>query len=65
MKLTRPKAVILFILILVLAKLSEPGLEKEPKPEHELIWIEKGRIIAEEGFMDLSREEREKLIQKL
>lgn len=65
MKLTRPIATTIFILILLVAKLSEPDKVEEPKPEQELIWVDGDRIIAGDGFMDLPREEREKLINNL
>lgn len=61
----RYQATILFILILLLAKLSEPGKETEPRPDQELLWIEGERIIAGEGFMDLPKDERENLLKNI
>ena len=62
----RQTATILFILILAIAKLSEPNEPiKSQKPEHEMVWRDGDRVLTADGFMDLPRAEREKLIQKL
>ena len=65
MKLNRTQATLLFILILLVAKLSEPDRVTEPPPEQKMIWTEGDRILTAEGFMDLPKSEREKLIKNL
>jgi len=59
------KAVLLFILILVIARISEHPPAVHSAPEKTLIYREGERIIAREGFMDLPRVEREKMLHEL
>ena len=59
-------ATILFVLILAIAKLSEPNEPiKSQKPEHEMVWRDGERILTADGFMDLPRAERKKLLNNL
>jgi len=58
-------AICLFILILFLAKLSEPRRETEPPPEPQLIWRDGDRILTRDGFFDIPRGEREHLLEML
>lgn len=61
----RRTAIILFILILVIAKISEHTPAAEVPPEKTLIYKDGDRIIARDGFMDLPREEREKMLKNI
>ena len=59
----RKYALALFILILSIAKISEHPPAVHPAPKKTLIYREGERIIAREGFMDLPRAEREKMLR--
>ena len=59
----RRTATILFILILVIAKISEHPPAAEMPPEKTYIYRDGDRIIAREGFFDLPKEERKKLLK--
>jgi len=61
----RRTALILFILILAIAKISEHHPVAELPPEKTLIYRDGDRIIARDGFFDLPKAEREKLIDEL
>ena len=61
----RSTAIILFILILVVAKISEHPPAAEMPPEKTYVYRDGDRIIARDGFMDLPREEREKMLKNI
>lgn len=60
----RPLALTLFILILLIAKLSEPDKEIEPEPEKTYVYIDGDRVICRDGFFDLPKDEREEMLKK-
>ena len=61
----RRTAIILFILILAIAKISEHPPAAEVPPEKTHVYKDGDRIIARDGFMDLPREEREKMLKNI
>jgi len=61
----RLTAILLFVLILVIAKISEHPPAVHPAPKKTLIYREGERIIAREGFMDLPRVERDLMLKNI